>query len=203
MQQLVQPNLNISGSIGLCLDYARRVFRAPAGNATAWIAWNATQYKHLDQDFPDVAILQWYSFISGGANLGHVTVNVPGVGIYSSPYERGTTHAVLSSVSEVERIYGVKYVGWSEDINGVRVAEENMEVMTKDAAYKVVTYLYQLGTGGSPTPDQGEYWATRMTTILTAIDELGQAMEQALAARMAPTDYTPYTGSQLFTKKGA
>lgn len=62
---------------------------------------------------------------------------------------------------------------------------DSMEVMTKDAAYKVVTYLYNLGTGAPPTPEQGEYWADRTTKVLTAIDELGIEMEKELAARMS------------------
>jgi hypothetical protein len=65
----------------------------------------------------------FYSYEQGGIEKGHVTVNVPGHGIYSSPYQKGTSHAVMSSIAEVEKHYGVKYLGWTEDLNGVRVVE--------------------------------------------------------------------------------
>lgn len=124
MKQLIQPNLNVKGSIDYCLAYAQTIFGVKPFYPNAWTAWMNTKYKHLDQNFPkDAAILQWYSYILNGENLGHVTVNIPGKGIYSSPWQIETSYAVLPLVSEVERIYGVKYVGWSEDIEGVRVAQ--------------------------------------------------------------------------------
>jgi len=109
------------------------MFGAPAGNLTAWSAWLKAAHKHIDPLPANVAILQWYRFPANGTSPGHVTVQVPGKGIYSAPYRSGTTHAVLPSISEVERIYGCKYVGWSEDINGVRVAkEESVDKITKE-----------------------------------------------------------------------
>lgn len=120
-KQLIQPNLNIVGTVGGCLKYARQMFGAPAGPLYAWEAWENAKYKHEDTNFPtNVAVPLWYSYRT---NEGHVTVEVEGRGIYSAPYAKNTTHAVLGSIADVERIYGVKYVGWSEDINGVRVVE--------------------------------------------------------------------------------
>lgn len=121
-QQIVQPNLNVAGTVGDCLAYAREMFGAPGGVTWAWQAWENAKYKHsASEALPtDVDVLLWYSY---KGTEGHVTVNVVGRGIYSSPYQRGTTHAVLASIADVERIYGVVYVGWSEDVNGVRVCE--------------------------------------------------------------------------------
>ena len=119
--QLIQPNLSVVGTVGDCLAYAREMFSAPGGVEWAWQAWENAQYKHTDQNFPaNCDVPMWYSY---NGTEGHVTVNVSGRGIYSSPWQEGTTNAVLQSVADVERIYGVTYVGWSEDINGVRVCE--------------------------------------------------------------------------------
>jgi hypothetical protein len=130
-QQLKAPNLSQTGVVGGCLAYAREMFGAPGGVDYAWQAWENAKYKHeASEALPtDAAVLLWYSY---DGNEGHVTVNVPGIGIYSSPWQAGTTHAVLASVAQVEQYYTthldggtqpVVYVGWSEDINGVRVAE--------------------------------------------------------------------------------
>lgn len=148
MNQIVQPNLSASGRIAWCLEYAGpKVFGTtyiPNPNS-AWQAWQETKNKHQDANLPqDVAVPMWYSYSAdldgkGVKNWGHVTVNVPGQGIYSSPWQAGTTHAVLPSIAEVERIYGAKYVGWSEDILNINVVEGND--MTKEQAQELSLYL--------------------------------------------------------------
>jgi len=153
MIQLVQPDLSVVGTIEECLDYARRVFHVRNLYPNAWTAWENTQFKHTDRNLPtDVAVLMWYSYtatLNGvKANYGHGTVNVPGIGIFSSPYLANSGHARLSSITEVEQKYTthldggtqpVTYVGWSEDINGVRIAEGNN--MTKEQAQELSLYL--------------------------------------------------------------
>ena len=127
MIQLVQPNLSITGQVGWCLQYARQVFGAPVVEAMAWTAWINTDFKHgTNEPMPDVSVPVWFDYYQNGIQYGHVAVYVPGKGFYSSPYKSTQTHAVLPSISEVERIYGCKYVGWSEDISNVRVAGGNM-----------------------------------------------------------------------------
>lgn len=161
--QLVQIVLTIRGRIGYCLEYARMVCGAPVVESNAWNAWNATKFKHLDRNLPNVCVPVWFSYIENGVNLGHVVWWVPGVGFYSSPWQQGTDHAVLSSIEEVERIYHCKYVGWSEDISNVRVAKEgSMDKITKEqedtcalmqtASYPGKDYNYQF-TGRDLTQD--------------------------------------------------
>lgn len=135
-RQLVTPNLNEVGTVGGCLAYARTSFGAPGGVDYAWQAWENATLKHTDQSFPGVAVPVWFSYMVNELDEGHVVIWVPGQGFYSSPYttrsgaqyQVGTGHAVLTSISEIERIYGVSFVGWSEDINGVQVAESEPDV---------------------------------------------------------------------------
>lgn len=142
MEQLVQPDLLATGQIGLCLQYAsQRVFHNPAPGTNAWAAWLATEYK-INSIPTDVAVLCWFK-INLGANLGHVVVSVPGQGFYSSPWQQGTTHAVLPSITEVERIYGVTYVGSSLDILGLKVAEENSMSTIGDVEARIlIKHIY-------------------------------------------------------------
>ncbi len=53
-------------------------------------------------------------------NWRHVSSGFNGTQ-YSSPYTNKTTHDTIPSISEVERIYKCKYIGWSEDIAGLKV----------------------------------------------------------------------------------
>jgi hypothetical protein len=129
-KQLVQPNLNATGQVGLCLAFAEDVFNTAREFPYATKAWQATKYRHLDQNFPsDVAVLLWWSYKQNGADYGHVAIHVPGKGILSSPWQKGTTHAWLPTIAKLESIYSdggihpLTFLGWSEDLAGVRVAE--------------------------------------------------------------------------------
>lgn len=152
--QLIQPNLNVTGQIGWCLQYARQMFGRPPVEDSAWNAWlRAT--KHTDRNYPrDVAVPLWFSYFTGGVNKGHVVVAVPGKGLYSSPWQLGTTHAVLSSIEEVEQKYGAKYVGWSEDISGAKVIqiEEDKPMLNEDEFYMVFRGML----GRDPQPDEAK-----------------------------------------------
>jgi hypothetical protein len=120
MVQLIQPNLTVTGQVGYCLKYARQVFGVSAVYSTAWQGWLNAKYKHTDRNLPNASILCWFSY----QTAGHVVVYVPGKGYYSSPYKTGQSYYVGTSIADIEAKYACKYVGWSEDINNVRVAQE-------------------------------------------------------------------------------
>lgn len=127
---LVPPRLRVTARPGWCLQYAQSVFNAPVMHETAWIAWQNQQFRHgPSEPLPDVPVLLWFShwatYNGVYMNWGHVAVLVPGDAIYSSPstplgsppsFER------YGTIQEVERRFSSTYVGWSEDINTLRVA---------------------------------------------------------------------------------
>lgn len=119
-RQLKQPDLSVKGISGFCLNYARRVFGVGAKYPNAWKAWENTKYKHKDRKLPNVSVPVWFSYKRGGVNLGHVAVNVPGRGLYTSPIGGKSFYRSLADFEHA--VSNCKYVGWSEDINGVRVA---------------------------------------------------------------------------------
>jgi hypothetical protein len=178
--QLANPDFSIAGQIGYCLQYAREVFHCPAVEPNAWTAWLNAEFKHADRNLPgDVIAPMWYSYIENGENLGHVTINVPGKGIFSSPWQAGTTHAVLNSIAEVEQIYGVKYVGWSEDISKVRVIKEEIP-MPSEAEVRSAFQTYNVtgeapdGAPGVPSAKQvadytAEGWDKMLTDLLNYV----------------------------------
>lgn len=130
MKQLVNPDTSVENYAGMCLAFAQSVYGAPIRYRSAWEAWEATQYKHED-DLPDVSVPVWFSHYGTYGkpptydNWGHVVAYVPGSGFLSSPVGKLGTYGQswLGSISEVERTFNAKYVGWTEDINGLRVAE--------------------------------------------------------------------------------
>lgn len=143
MNQLVTPNLDVPAQIKRCLKYVQDAFGAPNAGNSAWYAWNQTQFKHEDRDFPTgVYFIAWFSYwgtVDGVyGNWGHVVIGKDGT-FYSSPWTNKNTHDVIGSIEEVERIYKCTFVGWSEDIAGLKVIErESME--RKPSYQEVVDY---------------------------------------------------------------
>lgn len=122
MWKALKPaNVNISAPEFECLVYAREVFGIGSKYKTAWIAWENAQYKHTNQSFPSVPVPV---FFSGAGGDGHVEVYIPGQGFYGSPYNTPNGHIMCATIADVQKHYGVTCVGWAEDIDGVRVAEQ-------------------------------------------------------------------------------
>lgn len=128
--QLVTPNLDpviyqsghaLTDWWGWCLAYGQTAFKSGWAGSNAWEGWiDHVKIKHLDQNIPSgMYVPIWFS---GYGGLGHVCIYKDGQ-VWSSPWHHKPTADVMSSIAEVERIYGVKYVGWSEDIGGTQVVE--------------------------------------------------------------------------------
>lgn len=132
-KQLVTPNPSVEDYAGNCLRFAQSVWNAPVRYRSAWDAWQATQLKHsVSEPVPnDVGTLQWFEHFGtygnppSYENWGHVVSFIPGRGYLSSPAGKLGTYGQswFATIGEVERAFNAKYVGWSEDINGLRVAE--------------------------------------------------------------------------------
>jgi len=203
MIQLVEPNLNTVGTSGWCLAYAQNMFGAPAIEPNAWSAWLNTQYKHAE-GLPNVAVPCWFD---GADGEGHVVVYVPSQGFYSSPYNTSTTHAVLSSIAEVERIYGVGYVGWSEDIETLRVAKEN-KVASQDQVDKTTVQLeYNNGLLRDATEGEITDWVNNprtveslQRTIQASAEHIQVLKDQQLGVKARTENWGPPSSAKTLTK---
>ena len=125
--QLVGADTSVQDYAGFCLRFTQSVFGAPAVHPSAWEAWLAVDGKHEDRNLPDVAVPVWFeSWGTYGEpavydNWGHAAVWIPGTGIFSSPGSGYGNHW-FSSIEEAESQWGMRFVGWSESINGLQVA---------------------------------------------------------------------------------
>lgn len=117
-QQLKATNLGVVGKGYYCLVYARNIFNVAAKYGTAALAHANAVYKHTDALPTDVSVPVWFSWKVDG----HVAVNVPGQGVYSTT-SATTGHRVFPSIQAVAEYIGGTYLGWSEDIDGVRIAQ--------------------------------------------------------------------------------
>jgi hypothetical protein len=119
-----QGNVTLYNWLGWCLAYVQTAFGAGWSGSTAWDGWtNRTSGKHADWNIPSgVYVPIWFDGYWNGQRLGHVAIYKDGK-IWSSPYTNKPYADVIGSISEVERIYGMKYVGWSEFVGPTRVIE--------------------------------------------------------------------------------
>lgn len=130
---LVPPRLGTQDATGMCLRFAQSFFGAPVAHPSAWVAWQHQQHRHGPAEpLPPVPVPIWFShYGTYGSpptygNWGHVAIHVPGDAIYTSP-AGGFGQGRYATIAQIERAFNATYVGWSEDINGLRVAEPGEE----------------------------------------------------------------------------
>lgn len=156
--QIKPPIVGTVGQDGLCLDYVTRFFGVPDKYDSATDAWADAQYKHPGEQPPsDVAVPVWFSY--NGPD-GHVAGSVPGTGVYSTSAQGDKTftsvQALVSWMGE-----GFKYLGWSEDINSVRVVQPQgvitMPGLDLNGARILAAYIGgRDGRGGRPNALAGD-----------------------------------------------
>lgn len=148
-KQDVAPNLDpyvyIDGELlndwyGWCLATIECAYGSPRLYANAWQGWLDTQFKHEDRNFPvGVYFPIWFS---GYGGLGHVAiafVNADGsMNIWTSPFKHVPYfYTGYNNVDTLAKAYLLDaFVGWSEDIAGMRVIEN--VVVPEPVKYQVV-----------------------------------------------------------------
>lgn len=108
-----QASRRTRGWRGYCLKFSRMAAGAPGLGGSAMDAWRRAKRRHTTGTPPRGTFVFW----SGGKH-GHVVVSSGDGDCY------GTDLVVRDQVrwhriSEVSRRWGYKYLGWTEDINGV------------------------------------------------------------------------------------
>lgn len=123
-----QGNIILTDWLGWCLAYVQSAFGTGWAGSTAWSGWtDITKLKHGDRNYPlNVYFPLWFDGYWNGQRLGHVVIgywNGSSLKIWSSPVTHKPYADTWTSIEAVERAYGMKYVGWSEDLGGTRVIE--------------------------------------------------------------------------------
>lgn len=137
MRQVKTPNLDpviYQNGVGLndwsgwCLAYVQTAFGTGWAGSTAWDCWsNRLTKKHADRNLPAGVYIP--IFFSGYYGMGHTAIYKDGK-VWSSPLTHKPYADVFNSIGEVERSFGVVYVGWSEDLGGTLLVESSAGVLT-------------------------------------------------------------------------
>lgn len=124
MKQVKSFNQSKGGKVpNFCLRNVRLGFAIPALYDDAWTAWKNTE-QHKNRTIPKLDVPLYYSYTAtiGGVrkNYGHINVRLKDGRIWNDG-------KIFASLSAFEKAWSnVKYVGWGESINKVKVIEDDM-----------------------------------------------------------------------------
>lgn len=203
--QLVAPNLDpvvyqngaaLTDWLGWCLAVAWTAFGGKTTSPTAWSAWtNSVQFKHTDSLPTGVYVPVWFSGYGGS---GHVAIYKDGT-VWSSPYTHKSSMDVLSSIAQLEKYYGVTYVGWSEDIGGVRVVQpitEGEDMPNEGDVHNA----YLKANGRQATDEEVKTYTSKPWSAPDGLLYGKIFVDLESFKNTVPTDLKPYAGPQLYTK---
>lgn len=208
--QVKSPNLNVQTSIGMCLKYVQDAYGSGWAGSYALQGWqDIVKKKHYDWNIPrGVYVPIWFEGYWNGVNYGHVAIYKDGI-CWSSPYTNKRSHDRLGSIQEVERIYGMKYIGWSEDIGGtivIREEEKKDEKIMVDQMVSDALYKFYLGHGTSSwgmSNAIGKMTAQQLQIHLLNSDAYKELQQKAKTGDINPVDFLPARLKENYIPKGA
>ena len=170
--------------VGYCLKFVRaEAWKIGSLYGSAIDAWNGAKYRHPNDRTPPVGAPCFYR----GGNYGHV------VTAQRKPQDkrmRSTDCTSSGQVSNadiawVENHWGYTYLGWTEDLNGVRLPigeEEDMPISEDDLsaiAARINRVLGDYNSQGEPTQgNDSEYANNRLRQIENVVRDIQQRVKQ-------------------------
>lgn len=150
----------LSDWLGYCLAYVQSAFGTGWAGSTAAEARSKSSVR-TDAIPGGVYVLVWFTHWGtyGGVykEWGHVAIYKDGK-IWSSPLSHKPYPDVFNSIADIESKFACKYVGWSGNLSGTVVAEEENEDM-RTMTYEELKWNYRLIGGYEPTkPELDELW---------------------------------------------
>lgn len=131
--QLRQPDLGITYKGGWCLDAVRRAYGIGAKYGTAMADWNSGNKRH---EPPPRGFSVPVYFSLGNEPAGHIAISLPD-GKVASSTQAGTHKGLYihPNLNDLIRIYsvankGCTYLGWSTEVNDVKVIDTGGSTMT-------------------------------------------------------------------------
>lgn len=103
---------------GLCLKFTRTCYHVSALWSDAATGWANADLRHLGNSTPPRGVPVWWT---GGSNgYGHVAISAGGGYVISTDYP-SSEKVGRARIDALTKGWNLRYGGWSEDINGVRV----------------------------------------------------------------------------------
>lgn len=104
--------------VGLCLVFVRNCFGIAAKYPSAAEAWDKAKHKHPTRSISGVPAGVPVFFSTPATKYGHVALHLGGGGFRTNYSARGT---IVTATLDDPVFRGMTMLGWTEDLNGVRV----------------------------------------------------------------------------------
>jgi len=105
---------------GMCQQFTRSAFGVGAYYGTASKAWANAKHKHPTRNTSSIPAGVPVFWTGGSRGFGHAAVSIGGGLCRSTDWPRAGSVGT-ARISDIERVWGHRLVGWTEDINRVRV----------------------------------------------------------------------------------
>lgn len=119
-------------AIGLCLAHVNDWLGTPHVGGDAAGSWSKAKKRHTDDNPPAGAPVFW---TGGSSGHGHIALSEGGGTISTTDYPRAGHTGVGVSIHMPKDHWGLKYAGWTEDLNGVSIP--GLVVVPKPPSYAV------------------------------------------------------------------
>lgn len=166
MQALARALKSTRYAQGMCLQWTRLQYGIAARYPDATTAWQNAEHRHPGDRTPPLGAPVFWT--GGSKGHGHVAIYV-GDGMI-----RGTDSPTAGKIGTVplsypEQHWGLRYGGWSEDVNGVRIPTAADEV-------DVVTYNVKAGRGRAAGRDVAAIVAAELPKVLVLQETAGNRL---------------------------
>ena len=105
-------------TIGRCLQYSRTWLEIDPRYPSATVAWNEANVRHTDRNPKDGAPVFW---TGGSHGYGHIALHTRNGRIRSTDVLSGGLVSTVTLSWFDTHWPGLKYVGWTEDVNGITI----------------------------------------------------------------------------------
>lgn len=132
---------------GQCLKFCRTMFGIPARYGSAIVAWNNANSKHSTGIPPAGTFVFWRI-----GQYGHIAISAGGGYCWSTDI-RGAGTVARVPISEIKYSWGATYLGWTEDVNEVRVYTPPKAPPTPTVAISLKALQYSAKNHGKYLPN--------------------------------------------------
>ena len=106
---------------GYCLREVRECYGVGPAAPDATSAWENARYKHRETDFTKIPRGVPIFWTGGSGGHGHVAISTGFLARCWSTDIRRSGYFDRVPIAEISERWGLRLVGWTEDLNGVRV----------------------------------------------------------------------------------
>ena len=152
----------------LCLMFVRSCYGVAAREPNAKRAWETAKHRHATTNAAAIPAGVPVFWKTKTVNW-HIAISIGGGYCYSTDIPRGKVGRI--GITDLSRRWGATLLGWTEDLNGVRVYSPPAKPTA--TRYKVATRILPLNGRSGPGTKYKRVTTAKKGTVLTIVETKG------------------------------